>query len=161
MVVAGIDHDDRRQRLSWWFSVFLWLGGVPPLISGATAMALPHLYAGAVSARMSEFLAPAQFAALTFTLSLQGGDAAVAGLARLFVALWGNLRLKQWMGAVAIFHSSFELWLLPSRFLAWCLRPDGPGCRPFVVTEVWAFMALHVVLVVGFAGLLLWSWRRP
>lgn len=154
------EDDDRQQRVSRGLSVFLWLGGVPPLISGVTAMALPHQYGGAVSARMGDFLTPAQLALLTFTLSLQGGDAAVAGLARIFVATWGNLRLKQWMGAVAILHSSFELWLLPSRFLTWCLRPDVPACRPFVVTEVWAFMALHVVLVAGFAVLLLWSWRR-
>lgn len=159
MVVAA-EYDHRQQRVSRWFSVFLWLGGVPPLLSGVVAIALPHEYGSAVSARMGDFLAPAQLALLAFTLSLQGGDAAVAGLARIFVAIWGNLRLKQWMGAVAILHSSFELWLLPSRFLIWCTRPDAPGCRPFIVTEVWAFMALHVVLVAGFAVLLLWSWRR-
>jgi hypothetical protein len=159
-VVAAAEYDDRRRRVSHWLSVFLWLGGVPPLLSGVTAMALPAQYAGAVSARMGEFLAPAQMALLTFTLSLQGGDAAVAGLARIFVAIWGDLKLKQWMGAVAILHSSFELWLLPSRFLTWCLRPDVPACRPFVVTEVWAFIALHLALVGGFAVLLLRS-RRP
>ncbi len=159
-VVTAAEYDDGRRRVSRWFSVFLWLGGVPPLISGTIAMALPRLYGHAVSARMDEFLAPAQFALLTFTISLQGGDAAVGALARIFVAIWGDLRLKQWMGAAAILHSSFELWLLPSRFLAWCTRPDAPACRPFIVTEVWAFMALHVVLAVGFAVLLLWSWRR-
>ncbi len=159
-MVGAAEYDERRRRLSRWFSGVLWLGGVPPLISGVIAVALPQLYGNAVSARMGEFLAPAQWALLTFVLSLQGGDAAVGGLARIFVAIWGDLRLKQWMGAVAILHSGFELWLLPGRFLAWCMRPDAPGCRPFIVTEVWAFMALHVVLVVAFATLLLWSWRR-
>jgi hypothetical protein len=157
MEAPVVERDDRRQRISRWFSIFLWLGGVPPVISGAVAITLPHLYANAVSERMGEFLAPPQLALLTFTISLQGGDAAVGGLARIFVAIWGNLRLKQWMGAVAILHSSFELWLLPDRFLAWCARPEAPPCRPFIVTEVWAFMALHVVLVVGFATLLLRS----
>ena len=98
---------------------------------------------------------------LAVVLRLQGGDAFVAGAARVSVAVWGGLRLKRWLAGIGIAHSGFELWLLPTKLLGWCRDHPEAGCGAGFHAVVFGFLALHAVLIAGFAvGLTAWSPSR-
>ncbi|MES1943464.1 hypothetical protein PC39_05100 [Salinisphaera sp. PC39] len=127
-------------------TALLLLGGVPPLISGLLASAAPLWYLGLTG--VTEVVGPAARDAMAFLWHLQGGDAAVAGAARVAVALLGGLLLKRLMVAMIVVHSGYEIWLLPSHAFPWCAAHEGV-CTPLYVAELWAFLALHLVLVAG------------
>lgn len=127
-------------------SILLWLGGVPPVVSGILASVAPGLYLEL--AGISDALSVAGNQAIAFIFHLQGGDAWVAGLGRITIALFGSLLLKRITISIAIVHSLYEIWLLPVRGLGWCEENAGV-CSSLFVSELWAFVGLHVVLVVG------------
>lgn len=151
----------KRPAGSWRssaLSALLWLGGLPPLVSGLVAVLAPGIYLR-LTLDVGRFDSTA-YSLLLFLLRLQGGDAFVAGAARIAVAACGDLRLKKLLAVPAIAHSAFELWLLPSRLLAWCNSHPEAGCSEMLVAEVWLFMALHAVLVCGFTVVLLADWAQ-
>lgn len=134
------------QREEKFLSILLWLGGVPPIISGICASIAPNWYLAMTG--VPDALSPAGNQALAFVFHLQGGDAWVGGAARIAVAVLGGLLLKRIMVAMIILHSSYEIWLLPARGVSWCTAHPGI-CTPLYRMELWAFVLLHVVLVLG------------
>jgi hypothetical protein len=134
------------QREDRHLSILLWLGGVPPIISGVLASTVPDWYLKMTG--VTEILSPAGKQALAFLFHLQGGDAWVGGSARIAVAVLGSLALKRILAILMIVHSSYELWLLPTHAFSWCA--DHPGvCTPDYISELWLFILLHAVLVAG------------
>lgn len=140
-----------REQESRWLSVMLWLGGVPPVLSGLLAATVPGWYLALTG--VPDALAPAGSQAAAFLWHLQGGDAFIAGTARIAVAALGTLALKRILGALMILHSAYELWLIPTHAFTWCERNAGV-CTELYRLELWAFLALHVVLVVGAVAVL-------
>ncbi|WP_241432312.1 hypothetical protein [Halogeometricum borinquense] len=126
----------------------LLLGGIAPVLSGLAAMFLGDAYVHLIGPHVPELFSKEAYEMLLLWVNLQGGDALVAGLSRIVVALLGTLILKQLFAAIGIFHSVYELWLLPTRALPWC---DAAGaCRNLAVVEIQLFVVLHVVLVLSF-----------
>lgn len=130
-------------------TITLLLGGLAPVLSGVGAMFFGDQYIWLMGNGVRGMFTDNTYHLLITWLNLQGGDAFVAGISRIIVALAGAYGLKRWFAAVGIFHSCFELWLLPTKALPWCHLTGQ--CRPIFVAEVWAFIALHVVLVAGFS----------
>jgi hypothetical protein len=142
---------NRTNRASRILSVTLILGGVPPMLSGLMAMFLGDHYLAAIGAGIPELFGNGRYGLLEVVGNLQGGDAFVAGFERVVAAAYGRIRIKQLFALVGIFHSSFELWLLPTKLLPWCTSTPAARCSAFIHVEVWLFLALHVVLVLGFS----------
>lgn len=139
--------------------MLLWIGGVPPVLSGLVAALVPDVYFQ--FAGVESVFEPSGYAVAAFILSLQGGDAFVAGTARIIGALYGNLTVKKLLGIVAIAHSCFELWLLPTHFMKWSanypeLKPSG-----LLLVEVGFFILLHLTLVIGFTWALFFRRGTP
>ncbi|MCA9800454.1 MAG: hypothetical protein KC777_00630 [Cyanobacteria bacterium HKST-UBA02] len=141
-------------------SIFLILGGIPPMLSGLIAMISAGTYLGFLGSGVSSMYSPDQVGLLEITWNLQGGDAFVAGSARVAVALIGSDAIKCVLAAIGIGHSLFELWLLPSKLITWC--HDTPGVQSGSVFDigVWFFIVLHVLLVLGFTWGLILKYRE-
>ena len=131
-----------EKYLSW----LLWLGGLPPVMSGLLASIVPAWYLGLTG--VTDTMSPAGQQALAFVWHLQGGDAWVAGSARIAVAMFGTLVLKRILVFIMLLHSSYELWLIPTHAFPWC-ADQSPACTSLYLGELWAFMGLHLVLVAG------------
>ncbi|MCA8999748.1 MAG: hypothetical protein KDA80_22320 [Planctomycetaceae bacterium] len=137
-----------RTDSSSVLSLFLWIGGIPPILSGITAALFPDVYLQFTGAE--QFLDPHGHATAVFLLSLQGGDAFVAGTARIIGAIWGNLSVKRFLAATGIVHSGFEIWLLLSTLMDWQTRFPREPFDSALLVEIWFFVALHGLLVMGF-----------
>ena len=82
---------------------------------------------------------------------LQGGDAFVAGTSRIFAAYYGHVDIMRAMAWVGIFHSLFEIWLLP-RGIKQVQAIDGQlGLNKVGTVALWGFVLLHVGLVLLFS----------
>ena len=64
------------QRENKHLSILLWLGGVPPIMSGILASIVPVWYLELTG--VTDIISPAGKQALAFLFHLQGGDAWVA-----------------------------------------------------------------------------------
>lgn len=149
-----------EHQQSRWLSTLLLIGGVPPMLSGIVAVFFPEFYISAIGDGIVPLFGDQRMPLLLFTLGLQGGDAFVAGSSRVAVALYGNLKLKRIVATIAIIHSAYELWLLPARLLSWCDNTVEAQCNTLLKVEVWAFMAVHLSLVIGCSFVLACSWRN-
>lgn len=145
----------KRARRSQSSILTLWLvlGGVPPVISGIVAGLTPNAYiefAGAESV-----FEPMGRVAAWFIISLQGGDAFGAGAMRLVGAVYGNLKVKKLFAAIGIVHCCFELWLLSSSYLHWEKNYPEYDFSALGMLEFWFFFLGHILLLLGFSyGLL-------
>lgn len=151
-VGAGIG----RKVLFWT----LLLGGVPPMASGVAAMFFHDAYFNFVGAGVPSLFAGPTYGLTHIVLNLQGGDAFVAGSARVIVAFVGSLGVMRLFAGIGLLHSLFEIWLLSQRLLPWCVATPSAGCRDIFVAEVWGFIGLHLVLVAGFSIGLMLSGRK-
>jgi len=107
-------------------NLFLWLGGLPPVISGICIVLNSELYTGIIATNIVSLCGNA-WPYVSLWLQLQGGDAFVGGMGRIIVAQVGNLRTKKLVAFVGIFHSLFEIWLLPTKSLPSC-EDKSLGC---------------------------------
>ncbi|WP_231512948.1 hypothetical protein [Haloferax mediterranei] len=130
-------------------TITLIIGGIAPVLSGILAMFFGDQYIYLMGSDIQGMFTDHTYPFLLSWVNLQGGDAFVAGISRVIVALIGAYSVKRVFAAVGIFHSLFEMWLLPTQALSWCHLTGQ--CRPLFVVEIWAFVALHVVLIVGFS----------
>ena len=131
------------------------------MVSGLLAMFAADTYLWMIGSRIHSLYHGALFGLLRGTWNLQGGDAFVAGSARGAVALLGSTRLKQIMAVIGLGHSAYELWILPTVFIAWCNDTPAAHCGVIFRVGVAFFMGLHVLLVTGFVlGLALTSTDR-
>jgi len=105
----------QNQRL---LTLLLLIDGIPPALSGLASMFAGAQYLALIGEDIPALFSATAAPLLLFITNLWSGDAFVAGVARVTVAFLGNERTKLWFGVVAIAHSSYELWLLPSRFLS-------------------------------------------
>lgn len=149
------NNSEKQERQ---LSVLLWLGGLPPVASGVLASIAPAWYLGLTG--VTDVISPAGDQALAFLWHLQGGDAWVAGSARIAVALLGNLILKRIMVFIMFIHSSYELWLIPTHAFSWCSDHE-PVCTTLYLGELWAFLSLHIVLIVGSILVFTMPQQRP
>lgn len=134
----------------------LLLGGIPPMLSGLFAMFGTDLYIKLMNPAIQSLFSTEGYSLLLGVWGLQGGDAFVGGISRVFVAWKGEIRLMQLFALVGIFHSGYELYLLPAKFLSLSFETTGAAPSQIFYTEIWAFIALHIILVIGFvAGFLL------
>lgn len=140
-------------------TILLLIGGIPPVISGLAGMFAGMQYLDLIGENVLGLFSPTAEALLLFITNLWGGDAFVAGISRVIVAFLGNMRIKLWFGAVAIFHSIYSLWLLPARFLGWCVAPETT-CNSISYLGAAFFLLLHVALVIGFSVSLYAALRR-
>lgn len=129
--------------------VTLLVGGIPPALSGFFAMFFPDLYFDFIGPLVGEAVQGKVYGLIFVIGSLQGGDAFVAGMSRIFVSYSKHSRLMVAFGFVGIFHSIFELWLLPQKLITWC-EEEGL-CSQVFQYEVWGFVFLHVLLLLGFS----------
>lgn len=134
------------KRQERYLSMLLWLGGLPPVVSDILASIAPVWYLSLTG--VTGVLSPAGNQALAFLWHLQGGDAWVAGSARIAVAISGTLALKRILVLIMVIHSSYELWLIPTHAFSWCSDQESV-CTALYLGELWAFLLLHVVLIVG------------
>lgn len=142
-----------RNRQSSILTLWLLLGGVPPVLSGLIAALAPKLYVEFAGA--TDMFEPRGYAAILFVLSLQGGDAFGAGAMCIIGAVYGNLTVKKLFAAVGIAHSCFELWLLPTSYMHWSANHPDAQFSTISLAELWFFFAGHALLVIGFTyGLL-------
>lgn len=141
-------------------SVFLILGGLPPMLSGIIAMTSAGTYLGFLGNGVPSMYSADQIGLLEITWNLQGGDAFVAGSARVAAALIGSDAIKCVLAAIGIGHSLFELWLLPAKLIVWC--HDTPGVQSGRVFDIGVgfFIVLHVLLVLGFTRGLILKYRE-
>ena len=139
-------------------TVFLVLGGVPPMLFGFFAMFFGEAYFHFIGSGVAQSLGHGQGFAI-FLGNLQGGDAFVAGSCRLAAAFLGSLNLKRIFAAIGIFHSGFELWLLPTKLLTWCKTTPAAACSDLFYVELYFFLGLHGLLVLGFATGIVLSFR--
>ena len=126
----------------------LLLGGIPPLLSGAIAMFFPDIYLNFIGPKVMDLLEGPAYGLVFVIGSLQGGDALVAGISRIIVAYSNAPKIMAGFAVVGIFHSLFELWLLPVKLLPWC--DEYKYCSQGFQSEVWGFLGLHLLLIVGF-----------
>jgi hypothetical protein len=140
---------------------FLLVGGFPPILSGLEAGLAPEAYLNGMGPALDALFGEETYPLLVFMLQLQGGDAFVAGAGRVLVALMGRLRLMRWMAGVGILHSGFEIWLLPQRLLGWSHDLPGAEFSTLLDTLVWSFVALHILLVLGYSTALAWGALAP
>ncbi len=140
-------------------SVMLVLGGLPPILSGVLAMFFGQAYFDFIGSGVAKSLGEGFGFALVVG-NLQGGDAFVAGSSRVLVAFLGNLQLKRFFAVIGIFHSSFELWLLPTKLIPWCQNTVSAQCHQYFFLELYFFLALHGLLVLGFAAGLFLSFSK-
>ena len=136
------------------------LGGLPPLISGLAAAFAADAYLRTLGSGLPDMFPREAYPFVLFLTNLQGGDAFVAGFSRLVAAFLGTPRLLQLFALAGIAHSGYELWLLPRRLLAWAEQAPPEAVSPVLYTEVWAFLGLHAVLILGFTLGLVQSLRR-
>lgn len=136
-------------------SIFLILGGIPPMLSGIIAMTSANTYLNFIGAGVLSLFAGDRLGLLQVTWNLQGGDAFVAGSARVAIALLGTDSLKSIVAAIGIARSLYELWILPMKLIPWCQSTPQVECGTIFNIGVWSFIVLHVFLVLGFSwGLL-------
>ncbi|MFC4257715.1 hypothetical protein ACFOZ5_01580 [Marinobacter lacisalsi] len=145
-MMVSPNRSNNPQKRHKQLSALLWLGGLPPVVSGVLASAAPDWYLGLTG--VTDVISPAGDQALAFLWHLQGGDAWVAGSARIAVALLGSLMLKRTMVFIMLMHSSYELWLLPTHAFSWCSNQESV-CTTLYLVELWAFLSLHTVLIAG------------
>ena len=129
------------------------------MLSGFFAMFFGEAYFHFIGSGVAQSLGHGKGFAI-FLGNLQGGDAFVAGSCRLAAAFLGSLNLKRVFAAVGIFHSGFELWLLPTKLMTWCKATPSAACSKAFTIELTFFLALHALLVLGFAAGLLLSFRQ-
>lgn len=129
----------------------LLFGGFPPMISGLFAVFLHDVYLNFIGAGVLTILDGPAYGLTTVIANLQGGDAFVAGSARVAVAFLGGLLLMRVVAAIGILHSLFEIWLLSQKLLPWCDATPSAMCSEIFHVEIWFFLLLHLVLVLGFA----------
>lgn len=145
-MMASLHKGNNPEKRERQLSIILWLGGLPPVVSGVLASIAPAWYLSLTG--VTDVTSPAGDQALAFLWHLQGGDAWVAGSARIAVASFGSLILKRIMVFIMLIHSSYELWLIPTHAFSWCSDQE-PVCTTLYLSELWAFLSLHIVLIIG------------
>lgn len=128
----------------------LLLGGVPPMLSGLFAVLQHDIYLSFIGNGVPGLIEGPGYGLTTVIANLQGGDAFVGGSARVLVAFLGGVLLMRLVAAIGIVHSLFEIWLLTQRLLPWCDATPSAQCGELFRVEIWGFILLHGVLVVGF-----------
>lgn len=128
----------------------LLLGGFPPMISGLFAVFLHDIYLNFIGTGVLAILDGPAYGLSTVIANLQGGDAFVAGSARVAVAFLGGLTLMRVVAGIGIIHSLFEIWLLSQKLLPWCDATPSAMCSELFHIEIWSFLLLHLILVFGF-----------
>lgn len=96
------------------------LGGIAPCLSGVLAASSPGTYVDSLGHTIPFIFTTDAYRFFKFWMRLQGGDAFVAGAARVAGALVGSTEMKRLLAVVGVLHSAFEIVLIPSDLLQWC-----------------------------------------
>lgn len=142
-------------------SITLFIGGIFPFISGLFAMFGTDFYVRFLSNGIPNIFNKESYSLFLIVWGLQGGDAFVAGISRIFVSFSKSINLKLLFSFIGIFHSIYELILLNSKLLEWMNKINQINISNIFYIEVWMFIVLHIILIIGFTmGILFYFKER-